>query len=183
MDEQLTSIEQRLWTYESYFENFTIDNKTNDLPSAIGEAIAQLKELELRKLSLRQTQEAVAGLSEQVKNEELVYTGPTAFTDYPEDLSTYVEQLNQLLNERTLLMQSYKETSHALKLKDQKVELLKKDITQLLAAYRNQLAEAIQRWTVAGPRWSRSSFSYPPKVRSTTRTSATSTFTNRCTCR
>ena len=144
LDEQLTSIEQRLSTYESYFENFTIDNKTNDLPSAIGEAIAQLKELELRKLSLRQTQEAVAELSEQVKNEELIYTGPAAFTDYPEDLSTYVEQLNQLLNERSLLMQSYKESSHALKLKDQKVALLKKDITQLLAAYRNQLTEAIR---------------------------------------
>ncbi len=144
LDEQLSSIEQRLSTYESYFENFTIDNKTNDLPSAIGEAIAQLKELELRKLSLRQTQQAVAELSEQVKNEELIYTGPAAFTDYPEDLNTYVEQLNQLLNERSLLMQSYKESSHALKLKDQKVALLKRDITQLLAAYRDQLAEAIR---------------------------------------
>ncbi|MGB3852715.1 MAG: polysaccharide biosynthesis tyrosine autokinase [Tunicatimonas sp.] len=145
LDEQLSSIEQRLSTYESYFENFTITNQTNDLPSAIGEAIAQLKELELRKLSLQQTQAAVADLSEQVENEELIFTGPAAFTDYPEDLSAYVEQLNQLLNERALLMQSYKESSHALKLKDQKVALLKKDISQLLSAYRSQLTQAIQK--------------------------------------
>ena len=144
LDEQLLSIEERLSTYEDYFENFTIDNKTNDLQMAIGEAIAQLNELDARKLKLRQTQEAVAELYDRVQKEELIYTAPTAFTDYPEDLTTYVEQLNQLLNERELLLGSYKEGSHALKLKDQKVALLQKDITQLLEGYRTQVAEAIR---------------------------------------
>ena len=39
LDNQLANIEDRLSTYEDYFENFTIDNKTNDLPAAIGETI------------------------------------------------------------------------------------------------------------------------------------------------
>ena len=144
LDDQLKSIEERLSTYEDYFENFTIDNKTNDLQMAIGEAIARLNELDTRKLELLRTQEAVAELYDKVQKEELIYTGPVGFTDYPEDLTTYIEQLNQLLNERELLLGSYKERSHALKLKDQKVALLKKDIAQLLEGYRTQVAEAIR---------------------------------------
>ena len=144
LDDQLLSIEQRLSTYENYFENFTIDNKTNDLPSAIGETIAKLNELDSQKLKLLSTQAAVAEIYDNVQKEEVVYTGPSGFTDYPEDLTTYLEQLNVLLNERELLLGSYKESSQALQLKDQKVALLKKDIAQLLEGYRTQLVQAIQ---------------------------------------
>ena len=144
LDEQLLSVEERLSTYENYFENFTIDNKTNNLESTIGEAIAQLSELDAQKLKLLQTQEVVAELYKRVQNEEVIYTPPSAFSDYPEDLATYIEQLNQLLNERELLLGSYKESSHALKLKDQRVALLQADITQLLKGYRTQVAEAVR---------------------------------------
>ena len=144
LDEQLLSIEQRLATYESYFENFTIDNKTNDLPSAIGETIAKLNELDSQKLRLLSTQEAIYGIYDKVEKEEPIYLGPAGLTDYPEDISAYLVQLNQLLNERELLLGSYKEPSLALQLKDQKVTLLKKDVTQLLAGYRTQLAQAIE---------------------------------------
>ena len=144
LDEQLLSIEQRLSTYEDYFENFTINNKTNNLPSAIGETITKLNELDSQKFKLLSTQEAVAAIYDKVQREEAVYTGPVGFTDYPEDVTAYLEQLNQLLNERELLLGSYKEGSHALRLKDQKVALLKKDIAQLLEGYRTELAQTIQ---------------------------------------
>ena len=144
LDEQLLSVEQRLSTYENYFENFTIDNKTNDLSAAIGEAITKLNELDSQKLKLLSTQGAVAEIYDKVQKEEVVYTGPAGFTDYPEGITAYLEQLNQLLNERELLLGSYKERSQALQLKDQKVALLKKDIVQLLEGYRTQLVQAIR---------------------------------------
>ena len=145
LDEQLLSIEQRLSTYESYFENFTINNKTNDLPSAIGETITRLNELDSQKLNLLSTQEVVDETFDRVQKEEPVYLGPVGFVDYPEDLTTYLEQLNQLLNERELLLGSYKEGSQALQVKDQKVALLKRDIVQLLEGYRTELGQAIAR--------------------------------------
>ena len=145
LDEQLLNIEERLSTYEDYFENFTINNKTNDLPSAIGETIVKLNELDAQKLKLLTTQEAVAEIYDRVQREEMVYTGPVGFTDYPEDLTTYLEQLNQLLNERELLLGSYREGSQALQMKDQRVALLKKDIAQLLEGYRVELTQAIQK--------------------------------------
>ena len=144
LDEQLLSIEQRLSTYENYFENFTINNKTNDLTAAIGETITKLNELDSQKLKLLSTQEAVAEIYDKVQKEEMVYTGPAGFADYPEDVTAYLEQLNQLLNERELLLGSYKERSQALQLKDQKVALLKKDIAVLLEGYRTELVQAIQ---------------------------------------
>ena len=144
LNEQLQTIEERLSTYEDYFENFTIANKTNDLPAAIGETIVKLNELDTRKLQLLNTQEAVADIITQVQKEEPIYAGPTEFSEYPAEINEYVEQLNQLLNERELLLGSYKEGSQALRIKDQKIALLKKDITQSLDSYRTQLAEAIR---------------------------------------
>ena len=144
LDEQLLSVEQRLSTYERYFENFTIDNKTNDLPSAISETITRLNELDNEKLKLVSTQSAIDEVYSKVQQEEPVYLGSAGLIDYPEGINAYLEQLNQLLNERALLLGSYKEGSYALQQKDQKVELLKRDIVQSLEAYRTQLEQSVQ---------------------------------------
>ncbi|MEM8967628.1 MAG: Wzz/FepE/Etk N-terminal domain-containing protein, partial [Bacteroidota bacterium] len=76
LDEQLTSIEDRLGKYETYFEDFTIRNRTNDLSSEIGEAIAKLEALEVERFEMTQMQKSVLELEEQVKNEELIPAEP-----------------------------------------------------------------------------------------------------------
>ncbi len=144
LDEQLASIEQRLSTYEDYFEDFTITNKTSDLPAAIGETIVQLNELDTRRLQLRSAQRTITDIIGRVQKEQPVYMGFTDSTSYPADLNATINQLNELLNERELLLGSYKEGSHALQLKNQKVTLFKEDVLQLLKGYRTQLAESIQ---------------------------------------
>ncbi|MDF9799451.1 tyrosine-protein kinase Etk/Wzc [Catalinimonas alkaloidigena] len=139
LDEQLEAIEERLSKYESYFENFTIDNKTNNLQSEIGKAIVKMEELDARKFQIQNTLESIEKLRQKVENEELVLTEPTSFVSYPEDILTYVQQLNALLNDKELTLASYKESSIAVKLKDQKIDLIKKDILGLIQTYDTQL--------------------------------------------
>ncbi len=139
LDEQLGTIEDRLSTYENYFENFTIDNKTNNLQSEIGKTIVKMEELDVRKFQIQNTLEAIGKLRNKVENEELIITEPTSFVEYPNDVLKYVQQLNELLNQRELTLSSYKESSIAVKLKDQKIGLLKQDISGLIQSYDTQL--------------------------------------------
>nr|WKN38313.1 polysaccharide biosynthesis tyrosine autokinase [Tunicatimonas sp. TK19036] len=143
LDSQLASIEDRLGEHESYFENFTIQNKTNDLRSEIGEAINKLEALETRRFELSQMLDAVTRLSKQVQNEQVIPTEPSMFTEYPPDILAYIQQLNQLINERILLAESYKESTFAIQRKDQRIALIKKDVVTLLDSYRNRLKEEV----------------------------------------
>lgn len=143
LDSQLASIEDRLGEHENYFENFTIQNKTNDLGSEIGEAIAKLEALDTQRFELSQMQDAVANLSEQVQKEDVIPAEPSLFAEYPPDILAYIQELNQLISERALLAESYKESTFAVQRKDQRIALIKKDVIDLLGSYRTRLEEEI----------------------------------------
>lgn len=144
LEEQLTSIESRLSTYENYFENFTIDNKTNNLKNEIGEAIGRMEEIDVQKFQLQNTLEAIRKLQKQIANEALIPTEPTSFIDYPEEIQAYINQLNDLLNERELLLSSYKSNTFAVERKEQRVAMVKQDILGLLKTYDTQLSQQIE---------------------------------------
>ncbi|MEM8967555.1 MAG: polysaccharide biosynthesis tyrosine autokinase, partial [Bacteroidota bacterium] len=141
LDEQLMSVEDRLGKYETYFEDFTIQNRTNDLSSEIGEAIAKLEALEVERFEMTQMQKSVLELEEQVKNEELIPAEPSLFTESPPDILQHIQELNKMLNERELLAGSYKEKTLAVQLKDQRIALLKRNILDLLDSYKERLNE------------------------------------------
>jgi tyrosine-protein kinase Etk/Wzc len=143
LEGQLTTIESRLSTYENYFENFTIDNKTNNLKAEIGEVIGRMEELDAQKFQLQNTLEAINKLQEQIAREALIPTEPTGFIDYPPEIQEYINQLNELLNERELLLSSYKSNTFAVERKEQKVTMVKQDIMGLLNTYDTQLTQQI----------------------------------------
>jgi capsular exopolysaccharide synthesis family protein len=144
LDEQLGTIEDRLSTYEDYFENFTIDNKTNNLQSEIGETIVKMEEMDVRKFQMQSTLEAIRKLREKVENEELILTEPVSFIEYPEDVLEHINQLNTLLNERELILSSYKENTFAVQRKEQRIAMVKQDILGLLNTYNTQLSRQIE---------------------------------------
>ena len=143
LDDQLSTVEQRLSKYESYFENFTIDNKTNNLESEIGETIAKMEALDTQKYDLLNARESANKFQDKIKKEEVILTEGSATNNYPSDIFKYVEELNALINERTLLLGSYKENTFAVKRKNQRIALLKKDILDLLEKYSDELSTQI----------------------------------------
>lgn len=143
LDNQLASIEDRLGTYERYFENFTIQNRTSNLREDISESITKLEAVELRRFELLQMQEAIDTLQEKIQNEEIILVEPTLFSDYPSDILAYTRELNNLINQRTLTAESYKKNTLAIQLKDQRIALLKKDILDLLNAYSFRLEKEL----------------------------------------
>ncbi|MEM9672862.1 MAG: polysaccharide biosynthesis tyrosine autokinase [Bacteroidota bacterium] len=143
LDTQLAAIEDRLGQYEDYFENFTIQNRTNDLRSEIGEAILKLETLENQRFELVQMQEAVNKLSQLVRDEEVIPEEPSLFNEYPPDILTYIQELNKLINDRELSSGSYKEKSLAFQIKDRRIAQIKSNVLELLASYNIRLKEEI----------------------------------------
>lgn len=144
LDEQLGTIEQRLSKYESYFENFTINNKTNDLESEIGKAITRMEELDAQKYVLHNLQESINQFRKKIDNNQEIVE-PDMFADFPEEVSQTIEQLNKLLNERALMLGSYKENTFAVKRKDQQISLLKAEISDLLDKNAKGVAQEIRQ--------------------------------------
>ncbi len=144
LDDQLNTIEQRLTKYEDYFENFTIDNKTNNLETEIGEAIARMEELDIKKYDLLNAQKAAAKLKDKIAQEQVILSEPSLLTDYPAEVFKFIEQMNNLINERALMLGSYKENTFAVKRKNQQIALLKEDITTLLEKYKDEIGHGIK---------------------------------------
>ncbi len=144
LDEQLNTIEQKLSKYESYFENFTIHNKTNNLSSEIGETIAKMEALDAKKYELLDMQETVSALSEKVSKEETILAEPGTLANVTKEVFESIRQLNQLINEKALMLGSYKENTFAVKRKEQQITLLKKDVTAILQKYSDELSQEIK---------------------------------------
>jgi capsular exopolysaccharide synthesis family protein len=88
-------------------------------------------------------QEAVNGLSRQVQNEEVIPEEPSLFNEYPPDVLNYVQELNRLLNERELLVESYRESTLAVQRKDQRIAQIKDNVLKLLNSYQTRLEEEL----------------------------------------
>jgi len=143
LDEQLVSIENRLSTYETYFENFTIDNRTNNLESEIGETIARMEELDAQRFQMQNTLSAINSIKDKVENEELILTEPATFVKYPPEVLAQINQLNDMLNERELVLSSYKENTFAVQRKEQKIAMAKQDLLNLINSYSTRLEQQI----------------------------------------
>ncbi len=144
LDEQLETIEYRLSKYENYFENFTIDNKTNDLASEIGKTITMMEELDAQKYELRNLQQAMKALGRQLDSGQEIVE-PAIVAELPAEVSQTIDQLNTLLHERALMLSSYKANTFAVRRKDQQISLLKDEISEVVNSKAEGMAQEIRQ--------------------------------------
>lgn len=139
LDQQLLLTQGKLKDYETYFESFTIRNKTTDVQSDLNNTIQAIAALdsqnvivEKKLLDIQQMQSNIdiqAGEPEQV----LKYSG------YNQEINTALTSLDELVKERELLKISYSENTFAVIKLDQEIDLLRRQLAGFIQAYQKEL--------------------------------------------
>ncbi len=139
LDEQLSVTEDKLKEYESYFENFTIENKTANLDNDLKETIRQINLLDSQRFQLRNRKLLLSELVKDIVNEEITFV-PLAFrSTISTQLSAELDKLNQMLAEKEILLATQKENTFAVQRKLQEIDRLRSTVAAQLTAVVNQI--------------------------------------------
>ncbi len=162
LNKQLAETAKKLDSYETYFEDFTIDNKTVDLNQDVKRTVETINGLD----SLRENiTKKLAELEQlQTKLEHPPYQNLTPKTDvYPRHLIESMEEFNLMNNDLQKLGLSYKENTYTYKSRQKEVELLRADILSEINDVKHDLLNEQQDLAATKLRLKRQLISLPSK--------------------
>lgn len=143
LNEQLGQTEDRLTELETYFENFTIDNKTTDLGANLKKTIVLLEQLDSQRFSILQKIKAYDDVYDQLLKEGQYSFNPANITLFPGDMRQELNRLNTLYQDMQILLSSYNENTLAYQKKNQEIIFLKDRLVKFFESSRNQLYERL----------------------------------------
>ncbi len=148
LNTQLDETEDKLENFESYFENFTIDNKTTNLSSDINKTIGFMFEVDSQRVEIRKKLATLNNIEKQAENDQLYLTSKntgSADNQLPLFITETLTKLNTLNAERAMILESYNENTKAYQRKEKEVELLKMELSEAVASYRSELQQQLKR--------------------------------------
>ena len=131
--------QSKLEDYESYFESFTIRNKTTDVQTDLSNTIKAIAVLDSQKIILERKLIDIQRLQSSVSNQTGEPERLLKYSSYNENINTTLSKLDDLVKERELLMISYNENTFAVVKIDQEITLVKNQLKSNLQAYEKEL--------------------------------------------
>lgn len=127
LDGELAQVEKKMEDYEDYFENFTLQNKSNNLNLELQKTINALYSIDSQRFQLNKRITDAAAVAQQVSsnNFEVSYSRRLSLPAY---LNEQINELLELVQEREKLSLSYHENTMAFKQKEQQLETLRNQV-------------------------------------------------------
>jgi capsular exopolysaccharide synthesis family protein len=139
LDNQLLLTQSKLQDYETYFESFTIRNKTTDVQTDLNNTIKAIAELDSQNVMvekrLTDIRELQAGIENKVGGPERIFLA----SGYSIEVNQALEKLDELIKQRELLKISYNENTFAVTKIDQEILLVKEQLASYLQVYEKEL--------------------------------------------
>ncbi len=127
LNQQLAETEKKLDNFETYFEDFTIDNKTVDLNEDVRRTVDAINGLDSQRIKIDNKLTELELL--QAKLLKTPYENLTPKINvYPAYLNRAFDEFNLLNNDLQKLGLSYKENTYTFKSRQKEVELMRSDI-------------------------------------------------------
>lgn len=145
---QLEETENKLENFESYFENFTIDNKTTNLTGDINRTIGFMFEIDSQRVEIKKRLGMLDRLKQQASASE-PYLSKSSLSStsstFPQIISEPFNKLNTLYAERELLLESYNKNTKAYQRKSKEIDLLSAELLKATNVYRHDLQQQLSR--------------------------------------
>lgn len=148
LSNELALIETKMEGYEDYFENFTLQHKTNNLDEDLAKTVERINLLDSQRYNLSERIERFTKLYDDLQDN----TFKNAFTNrryLPEQLNQNLDKIQELVLEQEKLKMSYREVTFAYREKEKTLENLRRKVLAQLGELRsedmNRLAELNQR--------------------------------------
>ena len=140
LNKQLEETEKKLDNFETYFEEFTIDNKTVDLNEDVKRTVDAINGLDSTKIKTDKKLAEVDLLQKKLSHTPYESITPK-IKIYPSHLNKALEEFNLLNNDLQKLGLSYKENTYTFKSRQKEVELLRADILTEINDFKEDLSE------------------------------------------
>lgn len=146
LEDQIALREDNLYDYESYFENFIIDNRTQNLGGDISKYIGVLERLDSQELQLKRRLVDAEFLSEHLdlNMDSALWMDQLSSLSLSGKLNQTLSEFQRLKRERERLLLSYNENTFVVKRLDQQFRVHEEEVTELIEAYRDQVKESIR---------------------------------------
>ncbi len=145
---ELVTIENRMEDYENYFENFTLQNKSNNLDDDLKRTVASINRIDSQRYLLTKRVNEIDGLLISLKNENFLISFSQR-QSLPPAVSKDLESLEQYYHELEKIKLSHSEITFAYRQKQKDVDVLKQktigQLTELRDAAIKNLEDANNR--------------------------------------
>jgi len=150
LNQELSQIESKMDAYETYFENFTLQNKSSNLDVDLEKTITALYAVDSQRLILTRKLADLSVVIDQVSlNNYAIPVSQRALL--PDLVNRKLEELQTLTQERDRLGLSYNENTFAFRQKEKELETLRNQLSGQLGDLRKSwvknLAELNERKT------------------------------------
>ena len=148
LNTQLEETENKLENFETYFENFTIDNKTTNLSSDINRTIEFMFELDSQRVEIRKRLSALDKIEQQALSDQVYLTKSNPGSSdhhFPSYITETLNKLNKLSADKEMLLESYNINTKAYQRKEKEVELLKNELMEAVSSFRLEQQQQLAR--------------------------------------
>jgi uncharacterized protein involved in exopolysaccharide biosynthesis len=128
---ELHQIETKMEDFEDYFENFTLQNKTNDLDADLKKTVDMMNRIDSQRFDLTRRVRDLEKLTEQLSN-GIFYVSASQRQFLPEFINNNLDQLQKVIQEQDKLKLSYSESTFAFREKQNAIENARTKVAEQL---------------------------------------------------
>lgn len=145
LNNELKDIEEQLEGFEDYFENFTIENKTNNLDQDLENTIKYINAIDSQRYELSKRINESKGLLTNIESDKFEDLSKTYYSNFPRNVEVSIEEMIDQINEYDNLKLTYTESTFALTRKENEINNLKsnlkRQVESLLLNYEDKLSD------------------------------------------
>lgn len=134
LEEQMKKSSSELEAFESYFETFTIKNRTTDLSKDLSSTIGLLNQLDSQSFNIRNQIISVDLAMEQINNSR-----PINVLNIPKEILKLVDEYKSLIDDKHIKIKDYNEKTQIITQLNTRIELAKSTAIARLEAYKENL--------------------------------------------
>lgn len=143
LEEQISLREDNLYGYESYFENFIIDNRTQNLNGDISKTIGLLNALDSQELTLKRRLVDAEFLAENMDMDSSLLSSELYGLELSGRLMAALSVFQKIKRERERLLMSYNENTFVVKRLDLQYDINEERVATIIGEYKESLKESL----------------------------------------
>lgn len=144
ISKELVNIEKKMENFEDYFENFTLQNRTNDLDGGLRETVKLINSIDTLRFELTQRLNEVNALIDGFHSDNF-FVSLSRRHLLPPGLTKDLEMLEQLYMEQQKLKLSYNEITFAYRSKQKEIETIRQKSLDQLIQLRAESLKSLQQ--------------------------------------
>src|SRR5690606_37685070 len=162
LSNELSTIEKKMEEYESYFENFTLVNKTSNLETDLKKTIDQINQIDSQRFEVSKRLAELNQVIDKLGGENFML-GVSQRTLFPTYLNNNLEKLQELYLEMDKMKLSYNETTFAFRQKQNEIEAIRNKAFEQLTELKSGLLKRQQELNLAKAKLENNFASMPDK--------------------